>query len=102
MAEIVDLAKQRVAAEQEHQEFRSKAVALALQDIAEPNERGEVRSFVGFIIDYNGQVTTTLSREFEDDIVLLGAIEIFKSDLLARMRERRQFEDTAMPEDDPA
>lgn len=91
MAEILSLTERAAKELTEQQSFRSRGVAQALGEIAEQNERGEVRSLVALIVDYNGRVSTSLSREREDDVVMLGALEIFKSDLLAKIRETREF-----------
>lgn len=100
MAEVVNFGTKQAEAQQEYQDFRQKGVELALGDIAAANDRGEIRSFVGMTVDYQGHINTTISREFEDDVLFLGALEIFKSDLLAKLRERRQFDETPM-EDEP-
>ena len=100
MAEVVDLGGKRVETQQEAQDFRRRGVELALGDIAAANDRGEVRSFVGLTVDYQGHIHTTISREFEDDIAFLGVLEVLKSDLLTKLRERREFADTPIPEED--
>lgn len=92
MADVVDLAGARVIHAEQTSEHRMQSIREILNEVGHENDANNIRALIIITLDDHNNVETQVARMENDDVLLIGAIEVLKSDLMANLRSSRALE----------